>query len=177
MYHDKWTFRHHWPSSFQFVAVHSTQWYFGLQQYSKTHGCLEALFSVLPIRNACSFLSYLARTVCLSTVICFHWAHVKFKSWLKRHFWVRRQRERWTEEKTKGNHGLPGCHNNSATVGSYLLLSFKCIFVTKQARRLAIYVSHLAVIVMCGCFFASVSQWMTRCAHCLFLFSLCFVGL
>lgn len=72
MSHDKFSSPLLTSLAVQFVAAHSSLQYFGLQQYSKTHGCLEALPSALPIHNVdlLCVLSYLIRlTQCGSVLL------------------------------------------------------------------------------------------------------------
>lgn len=71
------------------------------------------------------FLSYLARTVCLSTLICLQSVHAQLKSYVDRRF----DREKGTEGDTKGK----ALHTASA----HLRVSCKFICMGKQAQRLA----------------------------------------
>ena len=114
-----------WAS--QFFSSHPSLLYFGLQQYSKTHGCSERLPSALPIHNmhllrALSYLIWL--THCASVLLSASKEPVlSLSPGLERHFGVYRQRER-----QRANHKVA----TVTTLGSQSLL---LVNVREQTQR------------------------------------------
>lgn len=109
-----------------------------MQQYSKTHDCLEGLPSALPIHNVDSspILFGLFNAACLGTFLSNSKEAVLSLSLVCSAETLLGLQRR--EDETKGQ-------TTVYTLGSRLLLSCKCVFV--------LYLSYLSVTLMCGCVF------------------------
>lgn len=134
-----------------FSFLHWSLLYFGLQQYSKTHGCYEGLPIMVPIHNvdllcALSYLIWL--TQCASALLSASKESVLSLSSGWRDNLGSADSER---KRQRANHCLPTCHKDQ----TWLLFASKFWkYICEQTGvEACIYLSHLSVTVMYGCIF------------------------